>query len=137
MIMALLAAFFLGVGIAGTAGGSAMTTAGIKQISERTKVVIVDADRSAAARSTLKDLRKEIKDFEKVFGKSGRQLTRSYVDHAAEREQVLNILADLNSSWEASQQRALDLRFELRDSMTEAEWSELFGTVGVTESPVN
>ncbi len=127
MIMALLAAFFLGGSIAGTAGGSAMTTAGINQIGERAKVVIVDADRSEAAQSTLKEIRNEIKGFEKIFGKSGRQLTKLYADHAAEREQALNILADLNSSWEASQQRTLDLRFELRDSMTEAEWSELFG----------
>jgi hypothetical protein len=32
----------------------------------------------------------------------------------------------LNSGWEASQQRAIDLRFDLKDSMTEEEWAALF-----------
>ena len=90
-------------------------------------MVIEDPDRSEAAQSTLKDLRNEAKNFQKVFKNSGKQLTKSYKNHAAEREQILNILADLNSTWEVSQQSALDLRFELRDSMTEAEWSELLG----------
>lgn len=128
MIWALLAAYFLSGGISGAAGTNILTTAGVKQVSERAKVVIEDPDRSEAAQSTLKDLRDEAKNFQKVFKNSGKQLTKSYKNHAAEREQILNILADLNSTWEVSQQSALDLRFELRGSMTEAEWSELFGS---------
>ncbi len=126
MIFALLAAYFLGGGIGGVTGASVLTTAGVNQVSERAKVVIEDPDRSKAAQSTLKDLRNGAKNFQKNFGKSGKQLTKAYADHTAEREQILNILADLNSSWEVSQQRALDLRFELKDSMTEAEWATLF-----------
>jgi len=38
------------------------------------------------------------------------------------------ILEDLNSSWESSQQSALDLRFKLKESMTEDEWAALFST---------
>ena len=47
--------------------------------------------------------------------------------HAAGPDQALAILDDLNLGWQTSQQHALDLRFELRDSMTEAEWAALFG----------
>ncbi len=44
---------------------------------------------------------------------------------------ALDVLQELNSGWELSQQRAIDLRFELRDSMAEEEWAALF----VVESP--
>jgi len=33
---------------------------------------------------------------------------------------------ELNEGWEVSRQRAIDLRFEFRDSMNEEEWAALF-----------
>ena len=39
---------------------------------------------------------------------------------------TLVVLDELNLGWEVSRQRAIDLRFEPRDSMTEAEWAALF-----------
>ena len=53
-------------------------------------------------------------------------MKKSYKDHADRGNQALVIVDELNSGWEVSQQRAIDLRFELRDSMTEEEWAELF-----------
>jgi hypothetical protein len=103
-----------------------LTSASVKQLSKETEVVVVEPARAKAAQQTLKALRKEVKAFEKQFSKSGRQLTKSYKDHAADPDQALAVLADLNSGWEVSQQRALDLRFELRDSLTEEEWAALF-----------
>lgn len=125
MIWALLAAYFLGG--AGGISGSALTTTGVKQLSELATELIEDPDRSEAAQQALKELGKEVKVFEKAFIRSGKQLTKSYKDHAAGPDQALAILDDLNSGWKASQQHALDLRFELRESMTEAEWAALFG----------
>ena len=90
-------------------------------------MIIVDSERSESAQLILKELRKEAKSFEKVFARSGRQLTKSYKDHAADLADVTEVLSDLNLSWEASQQRALDLRFALRESMTEEEWTALLG----------
>jgi hypothetical protein len=125
MIWALLAAYFLGGG-AGGISGSALTTASVKQLSEEAELLIEEPDRSDVVQQALKELRKEVEAFDKVFGKSGRQLAKSYKDHGAERDEVQAILADLNSGWETAQQRALDLRFELRDSLTVEEWAVLF-----------
>jgi hypothetical protein len=125
MIWALLAAYFLGGG--GGISGSALTIASVKQLSEEAELLIQEPDRSEVVQQTLKELRKEVKAFNKMFGKSGKQLTKSYKDHEAQRDQELAILDDLNSSWGASQKRAVDLRFELRDSLTEEEWGALFG----------
>ena len=125
MIWALLAAYFLGGGLGGV-NGSLLTTAVVKQLSEQTETIIDDHTRAASAKQTLKELRKEIRAFERVFAKSGKQLTKSYKNHEADQEQVIAILSDLNSDWEAMQLRAIELRFELRDQMTEGEWDELF-----------
>ena len=124
MIWALLAMYFLG---AGGVSGSTLTSASVKQLSRQAEVIIVDSERSKVAQLILKELRKEAKSFEKVFARSGRQLTKSYKDHAADLADVTEVLSDLNLSWEASQQRALDLRFALRESMTEEEWTALLG----------
>ncbi|MEE8339350.1 MAG: hypothetical protein V3R56_04350 [Xanthomonadales bacterium] len=125
MIWALLAAYFLGGGLGGV-NGSLLTTAVVKQMSERTETIIDDPSRAAAVQQTLRELRKEIRAFERMFAKSGKQLTKSYKNHAAGQEQAFAILSDLNSNWEAMQISAIDLRFELRAQMTEAEWDELF-----------
>lgn len=125
MIWALLAAYFLGG--AGGISGSALTTTAVKQLSVLAAELIGDPDRSEAAQQTLKELGAEVKVFEKAFIRSGKQLTKFYKDHAAGPDQALAILDDLNLGWQSSQQHALDLRFELRDSMTEAEWAALFG----------
>jgi len=53
-------------------------------------------------------------------------LTRSYRNQTADQEQYFAVLDDLNASWEASQQHTLDLRFELKNSLTESEWIALF-----------
>ena len=126
MFWALLGMFLLGGG-AGVSGGM-LTTAGAKQLSARAEVVIEDPSREEAAQETLAKLGKEVKAFEKMFTKSGKELTKSYKDHASSIEQERVIQAELNSNWNVAQQRALDLRFELKASMTEEEWTELFST---------
>ena len=123
MIWALLAAYFLG---GGGLSGAMLTPASVKQLSVRADEVIVDSARAEAAQQTLTELRQEVKAFQKTFSKSGRQLNKSYKDHADGGNHAQLILDELNSDWVVSQQRAIDLRFELRDSMTEEEWAALF-----------
>jgi len=125
MIWALLAAYFLGGGIGGVSGGM-LTPESIKQLSVHTDEVITDSARAEAAQQTLTVLRNEVKAFQKIFSKSGKQLNKSYKDHADGGSQAQVVLDQLNSDWEVAQQRAIDLRFELRDSVTEEEWAELF-----------
>ena len=123
MIWALLAAFLLG---GGGDSGSMLTSASVKQLGERTREVISDPARAEAAQQTLAELRKEVKAFQKRFSKSGKELNRSYKNHAADLNHAMAVLEELNSGWNTSQQRAIDLRFALRDSMTREEWSALF-----------
>ena len=99
-------------------------------MSEHAETAIDDPARVEAAQQTFRELKKEVKAFEDAFSRSGKQLTKSYKDHAADKEQALAILDNLNSEWELMQLRAIDLRFELRNDVTEEEWSELFSAGG-------
>ncbi len=124
MLMALLAAYLLG---GGGLGGSILTPAAVKQMSKQVEVTVVDPARAEAAAETLAELKVEIKGFDKKFAKSGKELTKLYKDHGADGDQMLAVLAELNADWEGSQQRGIDLRFELRESLTEEEWAAVFG----------
>jgi hypothetical protein len=122
MLVALLTAYLLGGG-AGVMGGI-LSPAAVKQIDKQVEASVTDPARAEAASETLAELKTEIKAFEKTFSKSGKELTRLYKDHEADADQMLAVLEELNSGWEASQQRAIDLRFELKESLTEEEWAQ-------------
>lgn len=124
MLMALLAAYLLG---GGGLGGSILSPAAVKQMSKQVEVTVADPARAEAAAETLAELKVEIKGFDKKFAKSGKELTKLYKDHGADGDQMLAVLAELNADWEGSQQRGIDLRFELRESLTEEEWAAVFG----------
>lgn len=126
MLIALFTAMFLLLG--GTTGhAGALTTASVKQMTEQVELVVTDPMRAEAASDTLDELGDEIKAFEKTFSKTNKELVDLYEDHEANAEQVLTVLDELNSDWEATQLRAVDLRFRLKDSLTKEEWTEAFG----------
>ena len=127
MIIALLTALYLLLGGGANVMGGALTPAAVKQISKLVEVAVTDPARAEAAAETLAELKTEIKDFEKAFKKSGKELTNLYKDHEADADQMLAVLEELGSDWEATQHRALDLRFDLKKSLTEEEWAEVFG----------
>ena len=124
MLLALLAVYFFG---GGGVGGSILTPAAVKQIGKQVEAVVTDAARAERASETLAELTTEIRGFEKSFAQSGKQLSGLYKDHGAEADQMLAVLDALNEGWEASQQRAIELRFELKASLTEEEWAAVFG----------
>jgi hypothetical protein len=126
MIWAILAWYFFG-GVGGVSG-AILTSSGVDELREQIPIVVEDESRRKSASRTLMDLKKEVEAFEKSFGRSGRELNKLYVDHSDNREDTFVILDNLNSQWEAAQGRSLDLRFELRDELTEAEWLALFGS---------
>jgi hypothetical protein len=125
MIWAFLAWYFFGGGVA---GGTMLSPAYVDELSERVAIVVVDPARSETAQQTLKILGKEVKAFDKAFAKSGKQLSKFYKDHAADRNEAVAIIDALNANWEAAQERALDLRFELRESLSEDEWTKLLAS---------
>lgn len=126
MIWALLAAYFLGGGLGGVSG-SLLTSETLKQLGAQSLTIIASPERAKRAETIIADLRKETRAFERKFSKSGRQLNRSYKNHDADEAQTLAILDGMNSAWADMQLNAIELRFELREQMTEEEWTELFG----------
>ncbi len=124
MLVALMMAFLLG---GGGAGGAILTPGTVKQLDKEIQAEVNDPARAEAAAETLSELKGEIKGFEKTFAKSGKHLTKLYKDHSAGGDQMRSVLDELNAGWEASQGRAIDLRFALKESLTEEEWAAVFG----------
>ncbi len=124
MFWAFMYWYFFGGGAAGISAG-ALTPAAVEELGDRIEIVVEDPARAAAAQMTLKNLRKEAKAFEKTFTASGKAVKRSYRDHAADLAEIEAVLDQLNRDWERSQERALDLRFELRERLTREEWAAL------------
>ena len=71
-------------------------------------------------------MKKEIDAFEKKFEIKGKQLNKAYKDYESREEYAYELITDLNADWKDMQFRAIELRFQLRDQMTESEWKELF-----------
>ena len=124
MFWAFMYWYFFGGGAVGINAG-ALTPAAVEELSDRIAIVVEDPVRAAAAQSTLADLKREAAAFEKKFSASGKVLRRSYRDHAADRAEIEAVLEQLNQDWERGQERALDLSFELRDTLTREEWNAL------------
>jgi hypothetical protein len=116
--------YFIGGGAVGISAG-ALTPEAVDVLSQRIAIVVEDPERAEAAQSTMKNLSKEARAFEKTFSASGKDLKRSYRDHAADRAEIEAVLDELNRDWERGQERALDLRFALREQLTREEWAAL------------
>jgi hypothetical protein len=125
MIIALLAVFFLAGGVSGVSG-SMLTPEYINQLSKRVDTVVSDPARASAAQQTLAELNEEAERFQKIFLASGEQLDKAYRDHSGDGSEAGLILDELNADWALEQQRAFDLRFKLKESVSKQEWAELF-----------
>jgi len=123
MLVALLAAYLLG---GGGVSGSILTPAVVKDIGKRIEVSVEEPAR-AEAMAVIGDLKGEVKAFGKAFGKSGKELTKLYKDHGASASEMQAVLDDLDTEWAAAQTRSIDLRFELKESLTAEEWKAIFG----------
>jgi predicted phosphoribosyltransferase len=117
--------YFLGGGAGGINAG-ARTPAAVEEFRDRAAIVVEDPARAEAAQSILEDLRKDVVAFDRKFAAAGKDVRRSYRDHAADRAEVEAALEQLNRDWERGQERVLDLRFELREQLTREEWAALY-----------
>ena len=126
MLIALFTAMYLLLGGA-TGQTAALTPAAVGQMGDRVEVVVTDPQRAEAAITALGELEDEIKGFEKTFSKSSKGLHKLYEDHEANADQVMSALNELNSEWSQAQMHAIDLRFELKETLTADEWEGLFG----------
>lgn len=127
MIWALLAVYFLGGGLAGVSG-TMLTIPVVKELRAASENVISDPERAEAAQETLRELQKGIARFERKFTRTGWQLNRYYRNHTADAQLALDTLHRFNRDWEAMQRQAIELRFRLREEMTEEEWNLLFAS---------
>ena len=125
MIWALLAWFLLG----GSNGQSALMldANGAQELIVSIETVVTDDPRRSEAVMAVEGLEAEIAEFERLFSDSRRQLDRLYADHEDTSNEIREVFSELNATWEAGQARALDVRFRLREVMTEEEWISLFG----------
>ena len=125
MFWAFMYWYFFGGGAASIDAG-VLTPSAVEALADRVDIVVDDPARAAAAQSTLDDLRTEVIAFDKNFAASGKAVIRAYRDHAADREEIEGVLDELNRDWARGQERALDLRFELREQLTRDEWAALY-----------
>ena len=102
-----------------------MTSEMVKEMGKQVDVVIQDPIRAQAAEDNIDAMRDEIKAFNKKFSKSGNALEKLYKDHDSGAQEMLATLDILNTEWDAAQNRALDLRFALVDSITQEEWAAI------------
>jgi hypothetical protein len=98
----------------------------VEELSDRIAIVVEDPVRAESAQSILEDLRKDVVAFDKKFAAAGKVVRRSYRDHEADRAEIEAVLDGLNRDWQRGQERALDLRFELREQLTREEWAALY-----------
>ena len=74
----------------------------------------------------LDELKIEIENFNEVFLDSGDTLRDFYLDHGADSKQILGKLEALNLEWGATQNRSIELRYRLKESITADEWAAVF-----------
>jgi hypothetical protein len=125
MFWAFMYWYFFGGGAGGIEAG-ALTPAAVEELSDRIAIVVEDPVRAESAQSILEDLRKDVVAFDKKFAAAGKVVRRSYRDHEADRAEIEAVLDGLNRDWQRGQERALDLRFELREQLTREEWAALY-----------
>ena len=125
MFWAFMYWYFFGGGAGGINAG-VLTPAAVEEMSKRVEVVVEEPARADDAREVLKALKEEVLDFENTFAASGKAIERSYRDHAADRSEIEAELDELNRDWARTQERALDLRYELREHLTREEWAALY-----------
>ena len=126
MIWFLLATYFLGGGLGGISV-SALTPARVEAVMETVAHVVPEGERADAAGDLLRQLRKEVRQYGRRLAWTGQQMNRAYRDHDADEERFLGQMRELDADWEQRQQRVLDLRFALREQLTESEWTQVFG----------
>ncbi|WP_100640915.1 hypothetical protein [Marinobacter salexigens] len=120
MLVALLVAFFLG---GPNASGAILTQDMLKSFEKFAQHEITDPDRAEAVLLEVKALQKELKQFDKMFAKSGKVLSKLYEDHDSGPASLQAQLDLMNEDWETTQSLALDHRFAIRDQMTKHEWN--------------
>ncbi len=119
MLIALIVALLLG-------GGSISVMDYIADTKKDVKTIIVEPDRRADALATLKQMKKRASALKKESGKTSKRLTRALKTHDVTEAEIDAIWAEHYAAVDQFNRDIIDLRFELKDSVTRDEWQQLF-----------
>jgi hypothetical protein len=120
MLIAIFVTMLLG-------GGSTAVMDYLSDTRQNVKTVIVDEDRRSSAFTTLKIMKKRSAAMNKQAARSGKQLDKALRDHDGSAEVIEAIWSDYFEAVDEFNSDMIDLRFELKDSVTREEWEQLFG----------
>ncbi len=115
--------FLLGGGLM---GGTMLEATAVERLEARFPETISDPERSTEAAQVVRDLDREVEDYNRTFVTSATRVREIYRDHGAGSRRLLRELEELNLAWYASQSRNMVLRDRLREAMTADEWSRVF-----------
>jgi hypothetical protein len=120
MIAALIAILFLGGGIEDAVLDY------VQYMRGTVKEVVADDERRADARATLNEMKKLTKAHSKSNQKTFKSLLGVMGEMGTEPETVDALWDDYFQTVDSYNERMIDLRFELRDTLTREEWEQMF-----------
>ena len=120
MIAALIAILFLGGGIEDAVLDY------VQYMRGTVKEVVADDERRADARATLNEIKKLTKAHSKSNQKTFKSLLGVMGEMGTEPETVDALWDDYFQTVDSYNERMIDLRFELRDTLTREEWEQMF-----------
>ena len=120
MLVALITILFLGGGIEDAVLDYVKYTRG------NVKEIVADTERQSDAQATLKEMKNLTKDYAKSNRKTFKSLLSAMDTVDAETVVIDSIWSDYAESVDSYNAHMIDLRFELRDSLTREEWQAIF-----------
>jgi len=98
----------------------------IEKVSDLIRETVSEPHRSEEILSLVNDMEKELKDFNKQLKKSSKTLAKLNRNHNSRREDLENVLDELNDRRINSQEKLLEIRFEMKERMSREEWQAVF-----------
>ncbi|UCG12729.1 MAG: hypothetical protein JSU72_20015 [Deltaproteobacteria bacterium] len=90
------------------------------------KESISEPERQKEIKWLVDDMEKELKDFNKQLKKSSKTLAKLNRNHNSRREDLENVLDELNGRRINSQEKLLEIRFKMKERMSREEWQAVF-----------
>lgn len=119
MLIALFTILLLG-------GSSTSVLEYISDTRDAVEIVLPKGDAQKAALSTLKAMKKRTNAHNKIAGKTSKQIDKAFNNHDITAEDIDAIWAGYFVEVKKHNNDMLDLRFELRESISREEWNEIF-----------
>lgn len=129
MLIAAITAIAMLFGFGSTSDSRAM----IQQLTRQVERTVADEDRRGDALDALNQAIAELDAFDArlvMFESRFKALDENYY---ATPNQFQNLFNDLDAEWKATELRLVDLRFEMRDALSEEEWNTIFQAVTPSE----